>query len=435
MEVSTRARNQSIRTSSSYGSRGLRNVTARANHIRMWDDFKSEKEGNTRGPEVPNLLPLSATGDECIAGNGVPPSNDFCIKCSGINAIGDDGFLVCLTCGTTNTNILDYSPEWRFFSSDDRHAADPSRCGNPIDPLLEQSSYAGKVLCGGSSTSEMKNMGRWIGWQAMPANEKALYEEFQIITILSHNGGLPKIIIESAKSFYKEFYERQTCRGLNRDATRVGAVWLACWKHDCPRSANELAEIFKVDRATASAGCTCAEELLRDTERALDKINQSHFTTITASSFVERFCSKLVFPTELVALASFIARRVDQLNLITDNRPTAVAVGIILFVSIHCKLGHSKTAIKHALGSEVSEVTAHKVLVKLNMHVDKLIPASIIRKYTEGHAAPQVVLRTPLLPSNVNPKGESIVNAKHPPVRAPLELGASPSINRSKSAK
>lgn len=305
--------------------------------------------------------------------------HDTCIRCSTATTIGDDGFPYCPNCGVINTSLLDHSPEWRFFSADDRRGADPSRCGNPIDPLLEQSSLAAKVLCGPNASSEMKNLRTWISWQAMPANEKALYDEFQIIQTLSFAGGLSKGIVDSAKVYYKEFYERQTHRGLNRDATRVGAVWLACWKHNCPRSANELAEIFKVEKSTASLGCTGAEELLKSTERTLSDVDKSQFSPICPSSFIERFCSKLNFPTHLITLALFVSKRVETHELIPDNRPQAIAVGILYFISHHFQLGHSKVAIKTALASEVSEVTINKCFVKLDAHINQLIPPSMMK--------------------------------------------------------
>lgn len=332
----------------------------------MWQDFSDIKSEMVE-VELPTKVEQT--------------SPDLCNKCAGLNYVGDDGFPVCTICGVTNTNMLDYSPEWRFFSADDRHAADPSRCGNPVDPLLEQSSYAGKVLCGNVSSSEMKNLRKWISWQAMPAHEKALYEEFQIITILSHSGGISKIVIDSAKVYYKDFYERQTFRGLNRDATRIGSVWLACWKHGCPRSANELAEIFKVDKATASSGCTRAEEMLKNIEQNFSEADKTQFTAITPHSFIERFCSKLQFPEDLTVFASFIAKRVEAQNLIQDNRPQAVAVGILYFISYHCKLGHSKLAIKNALDSEVSEVTINKCFQKLELIGVNMIPRPLLAKY------------------------------------------------------
>ena len=36
------------------------------------------------------------------------------------------------------TDILDNSAEWRYYGADDNHQGDPTRCGMPINPLLEE---------------------------------------------------------------------------------------------------------------------------------------------------------------------------------------------------------------------------------------------------------------------------------------------------------
>lgn len=311
--------------------------------------------------------------------------NDACFKCRSAYIFNEDGFPTCSNsqCGIMNCNILDYSPEWRFFSSDDRHANDPTRCGNPIDPLLEQSSYACKVLCGSVASNEMKNIRKWTKWQSMPPQEKALYDEFQIITIMAQNGGIPKIIIDYAKTIYKDFYEQQTFRGMNRGATRAGSIWLACWKNGCPRTANEIAEIFKIDKNSASLGCSRAEEMLRSNERYYFAADKSNLCTIRPIMFMERFCSKLNMSKELTVLAMFIAKQVDAQNLIPDNRPQAIAVGILYFISQHCHLGYSKMYIKHVLDDEVSEVTMNKCFQKLDRIRDKLLPSWVLQKYAD----------------------------------------------------
>ena len=311
--------------------------------------------------------------------------NDACFKCRSAYIFNEDGFPTCSNsqCGIMNCNILDYSPEWRFFSSDDRHANDPTRCGNPIDPLLEQSSYACKVLCGSVASNEMKNIRKWTKWQSMPPQEKALYDEFQIITIMAQNGGIPKIIIDYAKTIYKDFYEQQTFRGMNRGATRAGSIWLACWKNGCPRTANEIAEIFKIDKNSASLGCSRAEEMLRSNERYYFAADKSNLCTIRPIMFMERFCSKLNMSKELTVLAMFIAKQVDAQNLIPDNRPQAIAVGILYFISQHCHLGYSKMYIKHVLDDEVSEVTMNKCFQKLDRIREKLLPSWVLQKYAD----------------------------------------------------
>jgi transcription initiation factor TFIIIB Brf1 subunit/transcription initiation factor TFIIB len=99
--------------------------------------------------------------------------------------------------------------------------------------------------------------------------------------------------------------------------------------------------------------------------------------------FMERFCSKLNMSKELTVLAMFIAKQVDAQNLIPDNRPQAIAVGILYFISQHCHLGYSKMYIKHVLDDEVSEVTMNKCFQKLDRIRDKLLPSWVLQKYAD----------------------------------------------------
>jgi transcription initiation factor TFIIIB Brf1 subunit/transcription initiation factor TFIIB len=84
---------------------------------------------------------------------------------------------------------------------------------------------------------------------------------------------------------------------------------------------------------------------------------------------------------ELTLLALFIAKQVDSQNLIPDNRPQAIAVGIIYFISEKCNLKYSKFHIKNILDDEVSEVTINKCFQKLDKLQHKLLPSWFFKKY------------------------------------------------------
>lgn len=308
---------------------------------------------------------------------------DLCPHCVSVMIYSEDGLPVCSKkeCGISNTYDLDYSPEWRYFASDQKGSADTSRCGNPIDPLLEESSYACKILCSSNATYEMKNLRRWAKWQSMPHKEKALYDEFQIITTMAQNGGIPKLFIDHAKSVYKDLYEQKTFRGVKRDAIRAASIWIACWKNGNPRTSNEIGEIFKIDKNSASLGCSLAEEMLQSHERNLDDEDKSHLCALTPMSFIDRFASKLKFPTELCLLAKFVAKQVEKQNIIPDNRPQAICAGILYFISFHCNINYSKMDIKTLLVDEASEVTINKCFKKLNEHKNQLMPSWVSKKY------------------------------------------------------
>ena len=339
---------------------------------KLWNIFDLDNQPQTEetGIKKPEI--------ECIY--TTPKDNDLCMTCNSPLIIMDDGFPTCTNdkCGIIYRDILDYSPEWRFYGADDKNANDPTRCGNPINPLLVQSSFGCKVLSSHHSSYEMKKIRKWTEWQSMPHKEKSLYDEFQFITIMAQNAGIPKIFIDDAMAIHKDISEQKMFRGLNRDGIKSASIYISCRLNGCPRTAHEIAEIFRLDKTSATNGCSMAVNILQNIERHSDN-EQSNLCITLPSSFIERFCSKLNFNRELTMLSTFIAKKIESTCLITDNIPHAIAAGILYFVSINCGLNSNKQDIRQISG--VSEVTINKCYKKLDLNKEKLLPQKIISKY------------------------------------------------------
>ena len=308
--------------------------------------------------------------------------NGICAACKTHLFVGDDGFLTCPNkkCGIIYKDNLDQSAEWRFYGADDNQNSDPTRCGMPINPLLRESSYSCKVLCPGKSSYEMHKIKRYTDWQSMPYKEKSQYDEFQLITIISQNAGIPKMIIDDATRFHKQISEAKTFRGLNRDGIIAASIYISCRVNNFPRTAKEIADIFNLDNTSATKGCKNALSIINDTEynnNNKDEILKLNKTT--PLSFIERYCSKLNINNELTNLCKFIAHKIDKLNLIPENTPHSIAGGIIYFVSQICNLNIPKSTINNI--SKISEVTINKCYKKLEQHKSELIPVVILKKY------------------------------------------------------
>lgn len=336
----------------------------------LWDIFDSDKK--TIDEENNNEL-------QCVYNKN--KDIDLCALCQSTLVIMEDGFPTCTnkTCGVICKDTLDYSPEWRFYGNEDKNANDPTRCGNPINPLLVESSFGCKVLCSSKSSYEMKKIRKWAEWQSMPHKEKSLYDEFQFITIMAQNAGIPKIFIDDAIIIHKDISEQKMFRGMNRDGIKSASIYISCRLNGCPRTPHEIAEIFKLDKTSATTGCSMAVNILHNIERNIDPSQQTDLCVTMPSSFIERYCSKLNFNQELTMLAKFITNKVEQNNIINDNIPHAVAAGIIYFVSYNCNMNVSKLHIKNVCG--VSEVTINKCFKKLETIKDVLIPKCIMDKY------------------------------------------------------
>jgi len=319
---------------------------------------------------------------ECLYENKSNKTEEgLCSICNSILKISEEGFPTCSseTCGVIYTNELDFSPEWRFYGAEDRNARDPARCGNPINPLLVESSFGCKVLCSSNSSYEMRRIRKWTEWQSMPHKEKSLYEEFQFITVMAQNAGIPKIFIDKAMYIHKDISEQKMFRGLNRDGIKAASIYISCRLNGCPRTAHEIAEIFKLDKTSATTGCSMAVNILINIERGYNSSQQSELLTTRPSAFTDRYCSRLNMNSELTMLSKFIAKKIYTNNIINDFTPHSISAGIIYFVAHNCNLNITKNDIKSVCG--VSEVTTNKCFRKLEEIKNELLPKVILEKY------------------------------------------------------
>ena len=304
-----------------------------------------------------------------------------CHLCKTTLTIMEDGFPTCTNakCGIIYKNVLDFSPEWRFFNAGDKNGSDPTRCGNPINPLLKESSFGCKIVCDYKSSYEMKRIRKWTEWQSTPYKERSLYDEFQFITIMAQNAGIPKIFIDHAMIIHKDLSEQQMFRGMNRDGMKSASIYISCRLNGCPRTGQEISDIFNLDKSSATSGCSTALKILNNIERDMLPSQKTEFIITSPLLFIDRFCSKLNINEELILLAKFIVKKIEYLHLLEDSTPQCSAAGTLFFVISMCHLNNNKSDIKNECS--VSEVTINKCFKKLYRCKDLLIPPCILEKY------------------------------------------------------
>ena len=337
--------------------------------VEMWNMF--DNEINNKSTDTPLECIYRQTG-----------TREYCDCCKSILIITDEGFQACknTSCGIIYKDNLDQSAEWRFYGADDNNNSDPTRCGLPINPLLKESSFGCKVICPQRSSYEMKKIRRYTDWQSMPYKEKSQYDEFQKITILAHQAGIPKLIIDDAMIYHKKLSEAKTFRGCNRDGIIAATIYLSCRINDYPRTAKEIATIFNLDNTSATKGCKNASSIVNDIEHEMCNEDKTLFSKTTPSSFIERYCSKLGINSELTMVCKFIAMIIEKKDLIPENTPHSIAAGIVFYVAQTCNLNVCKKNVNHV--SEISEVTINKCYKKLEQLNMELIPSKILTKYS-----------------------------------------------------
>lgn len=349
--------------------RSKRNKTSFINKKELWSTFDNEVNGSTK--EEPLECIYRACGDR-----------EKCDLCDFSLAFSDEGFLTCTNakCGIIYKDLVDQSAEWRYYGADDNQNSDPTRCGMPINPLLQESSFGCKVLCFGATSYEMRKIRRYTEWQSMPYKEKSQYDEFQRITIMSQNAGIPKSIIDDAVRYHKKISEYElTFRGDNRDGILAASIYISCRINNFPRTAKEIATIFHLDVTSATKGCKNALLIINNLEKDLDNKEKTSFSKTKPEAFIERYCSKLNINGELTKLCQFIAMKIEKMDLMPENTPHSIAAGVVYFISQICKLNVSKRDVKNV--SEISEVTINKCFKKIEKMKEEVVPAVILNKY------------------------------------------------------
>ena len=313
-----------------------------------------------------------------LAGN----ERDVCDCCHFNLAFTDEGYMACTNkaCGVMYTDTLDHSAEWRFYGADDcPSGGDPTRCGMPANPLLKESSAGCKVLCTSKSSFIMRKIKRYTEWQSWPYKEKTTYEDFQRISVMAEQGGIPKIIIDDAMRYHKKISEAKTFRGLNRDGIIAATIYVAARINRYPRTAREIAAIFHLDNTSATKGCKNALSIINEIEHEMSNDDKTSLSSATPTSFLDRYCSRLNMNFELTQLCKFVAMRTQESNLLSENTPHSIAAGIIYFVAHECRLAVSKKDVN--IVCEISEVTINKCCKKLEGYTVHLIPSCIRRRY------------------------------------------------------
>ena len=343
------------------------------NKTHLWNVFEAEVPNEDKQKD-----PL-----ECLY--RTIANRETCDRCQFSLAFSEEGFLTCTNnkCGIIYKDILDQSPEWRYYGADDNQSSDPTRCGMPINPLLEESSFGCKVLCMGKSSYEMRKIRRYTEYQSMPYKEKSQYDDFQRITTYAQNAGISKKIIDDAIRYHKKISEyEQTFRGDNKDGLIAASIYISCRINNYPRTAKELAIVFNLDVTSATHGCKNAQTIINHLEKDMDNKDKTAFCKTKPEAFIERYCSKLNINIELTKLCHFVAIKIEKKDLMSENTPHSIAAGIIYFISQLCNLNISKRDVKNV--SEISEVTINKCYKKLEKMTDDIIPAVILQKYSRA---------------------------------------------------
>lgn len=274
-----------------------------------------------------------------------------CAMCKSRQIIQEDGHTVCGACFTIREGVLQMTAEWRFFQ-DDGGGVDPSRCGMPTSSLLPNSSFGSMVASRRGETRELRRVRLFQMWNSMPYWERTLYQVFETISIHAHQYGITQKILEDAKHLYKQASEKKISRGANKEGLIASCVYFACMLNHVPRHPKEVAKMFHIPTETLTKGIARFQQLM-----------PTSVATADSADYVGRFGSQLQMSWADIEACKRLARRFDEIEVVSQNAPTSIAAGAIYYFCNRRNIPIQKRDLSAACA--VSDVTTVKLVKRL----------------------------------------------------------------------
>ena len=264
------------------------------------------------------------------------------------------GETICKVCNNIINNIID-TPEWKNYKDSNQNM---TRCGMPTNIMLPQSSLCTNIKYDGNI--KMNRVNKYQKWNSMPYKERSLYKVYKDIEDKCELGKFPKVISETAQSYYLIISETKISRGSNRIGIVVACIYSACRECGVPRSTNELSCLFGISNKIITKGCKNFTEIMRMSKhRNRTQVQES----VSLHDFTYRFCHKLNINQLDIDNIKKLSKLCEELNLTNDNTPPSMAAGCIFLYLKSKKIPFEKKDISDIC--KISEVTINKCSKKI----------------------------------------------------------------------
>lgn len=308
----------------------------------LWDILDSLKSTDKK---------TEGSDDECV-----------CSACGSRNMIVEDGQNVCSDCCSVMGRIIDNGAEWRYYGADDSRDDDPTRCGLPTNELLPKSSLGSMIGGRRGESRDIRRIRLYQIWNSMPYWERSLYNVFEQMTNNIANHNIPSKVLEDAKVLYKKASEKKISRGENKNGLIASCLYYACLLNKVPRSPIEISNMFKINPNVLTKGNARFQTLL-----------QLNVESSEPEDFIARFASKLNMNYQDILKCKLLAKKLDELEIVSENAPTSVAAGTLYFYCMSHDIDFNKKQIAEVC--DVSEVTitkCYKTLQKYKQYLENL---------------------------------------------------------------
>jgi transcription initiation factor TFIIB len=270
--------------------------------------------------------------------------NLICPDCGGHALIEDlhRGELICSECGTVvETESFDFSQERRAFTAEE--VENRKHNGSPISALSDISWTTVIKTTDKNSSSELKRAVKWnsrLSWE-----KKNLLIAVNEIKRICTNLSLPRIVAETAATFYKKVQKLNVLRGRSINGFVGACVYLACRMNKIPRSVNEV--YAEMPTTTDRDIRICYRVLIGELGIKVPRIN--------ATALLPRYASTLAISQESTVLAEKMLSDFETSTNTAGKDPKGMIAAAIYLA---CKkTGETKAQKAIACGCLITEVT------------------------------------------------------------------------------
>lgn len=283
----------------------------------------------------------------------------MCKACNkrGIYTDTTNGMLICTNCGViSETDILDQTAEW---NNNNESNKDPSRCGCPINPMLQKSSMSTMIV-----SNKHRFMKRLHQQMSMDYVERARYHVFESISKVGGEiGRLPPTVLEQAKYYYKVLSERKLSRGVIRKGLIACCLLHACKSMNVPRSLKEISNITSIPTSVLNKTNKLFLKTMCDVIILSNQQEETALESTESRHLIHRYCNHLQLEKKdelkLVRTVTKIDDDIKDSGLLDCKTPSAIVTGIIMYACVQLNLDISKYTISTEF--DISVVTINKI--------------------------------------------------------------------------
>lgn len=242
----------------------------------------------------------------------------FCPEC-GSNELIEDihrGERICSNCGTVvEENTFDFSADRRAFTAEEIEKRKHN--GGPITALTEIAWTNVIKITDRNGSADLKRAAKWnsrLSWEKknflMAANE---------IKRVCANLSLPRVVAETAATYYKKMQKRNVMRGRSINGFVGACVYLACRVNKIPRSVDDV--YAEMPESTDRDIRICFKVLVTELGVKIPKID--------ANALLPRFASTLGISQEAIGIAEQLISTYGRHTSISGKDPKGIIAAAI----------------------------------------------------------------------------------------------------------